>query len=270
MTTDARTQGGWSRSKVLLRALPVVSVLVMVLLWTVVYRFTVFLPSPSEVTSAAIEIVSDPATYGPVLSSLVRLVIGIGVGMIAALLLCLAGMRSSFVQAMVRTYVRIAIVVPSLLLALLGLVILGTTTWSAVLIVAVLVFPFAAVPMQDGLRSLEGAHLEAAHVYRFGRARTIRHVVLPHMAPYVFSAIRNSHALGWKVLIVAEIFAVRSGIGHEFQRAFDLFDIARVAVWLIVFLAIIAVIEYGVLEIVERRVFRWRPGKHREQLVAAG
>lgn len=270
MTSEARTPGGWSRSTILLRALPIVSVLVMVLLWTVVYRFTVFLPSPGDVASAAIQIVAAPATYGPVLSSLVRLVLGIGVGMIAALLLCLAGMRNRFVQDMVKTYVRIAIVVPSLLLALLGLVILGTTTWSAVLIVAILVFPFAAVPMQDGLRSLEGAHLEAALVYRFGRTRTIRHVVLPHMAPYVFSAIRNSHALGWKVLIVAEIFAVRSGIGHEFQRAFDLFDIARVAVWLVVFLAIIAVIEYGVLEIVERRVFRWRPGRQRDRPVAAG
>ena len=257
MTTETLAGGRRSRT-VLLRMLPVISVVFMVLLWVVVYRFTVFLPAPVDVAYAAVEVVTDPETYGPVASSLLRLVLGIGVGVGVALALSLLSVRSRFVEGMVKTYVRISIVLPSLLCALLGLVVFGSSAAGAVLVVAVLVFPFAAVPMQDGLRALDATHLETAGVYRFGRRRTIRHVVLPHMAPYLFSAVRNSHALGWKVLIVAEIFAVRSGIGNEFQRAFDLFDLARVAVWLLVFLAIIAVIEYGVLQAVERRVFRWR------------
>lgn len=269
MTTGTLAGRRRLRSTVVLRSLPVLSVVVMVALWTVVYRFTVFLPAPGEVASAAVEVVIDPATYGPVVSSLLRLAAGIVVGVGAALALSLAGVRSRFVESMVKTYVRISIVIPSLVCALLGLVVFGTSSVGAVLVVAVLVFPFAAVPMQDGLRTLDATHLETAAVYRFGRRRTIRHVVLPHMAPYLFSAIRNSHALGWKVLIVAEIFAVRSGIGNEFERAFNLFDLARVVIWLVIFLAIIALIEYGVLETVERRVFRWRAPDRHDDLTSA-
>lgn len=270
MTTGTLAGRRSLRAAAILRALPVLSVVVMAALWTVIYRFTVFLPSPGDVAAAAVEVVTDPATYGPVASSLLRLAAGIAVGVGAALALSLAAVRSRFVEGMVKTYVRISIVVPSLVGALLGLVIFGSSSVGAVVVVGVLVFPFAAVPMQDGLRTLDATHLETAAVYRFGRGRTIRHVVLPHMAPYLFSAIRNSHALGWKVLIVAEIFAVRSGIGNEFERAFGLFDLARVVVWLVIFLAIIALIEYGVLETVERRVFRWRTPERHDDLTAAG
>src|SRR5690606_8247727 len=156
------------------------------------------------------------------------------------------------------------------LVALLGLVIFGISDWAAVLTVAVIVFPFAAVPMIEGVKSLDPELQKMGHVYRMSRMSVIRHVVLPHMAPFLFSAIRNSHALGWKVLIVAEIFSVQSGIGQQFNRAFSLFDLPRVIVWLVIFLLIIGFIEYGVLAVFERRVFRWRSNRNGRRTVAVG
>lgn len=269
MTRDGSAVGvGAVLPKVLERLLPAISVGLVVTLWLAVYRFTVFLPSPTEVAYSGADVIRDPATYAPVGSSLLRLVAGVGIGVVGALALSLQTIRSTLIDEMVRTYVRVAIVVPSLLLALLSLVIFGASSWGAILTVAILVFPFAAVPMLDGLRSLDARQLKVAKVYRFRRLQTLRHVAIPHMAPYLFSAVRNSHALGWKVLIVAEVFAVRSGIGQEFHRAYNLFDLARVIVWLVVFLVIIAGIEYGVLGVLERRVFRWRSGGERGTVVA--
>lgn len=256
--------------KTLGRLLPVISVAAALALWFAVYRHTVFLPSPGEVMSAGVDVMRDPATYGPIGSSLLRLVAGVGFGVAGAFVLSLQTTRSALLEQMVRTYVRIAIVLPSLLLALLSLVIFGGSSWGAILTVAVLVFPFAAVPMLEGLKSLDASQLQVAKIYHLRRMQTLRHVALPHMAPYLFSAVRNSHALGWKVLIVAEVFAVQSGIGHEFDRAYNLFDLARVIVWLVVFLIIIAGIEYGVLGNLERRVFRWRPHDQRTAVPVGG
>lgn len=240
------------------RLLPFVSVGVMLVLWSLLYDATTFLPAPSEVLSEARAMFGSTDMVTPILESLWRLALGLLIGFLAGFALALQSTRGPFLEQVTSTYVRIALTVPSLLVALLGLVIFGISDWAAVITVAVIVFPFAAVPMIEGIKSLNPELQKMAKVYGMGRWATIRHILLPHMAPFLFSAVRNSHALGWKVLIVAEIFSVQSGIGQQFNRAFSLFDLPRVIVWLVVFLAIIALIEYGVLGVLEKRVFRWR------------
>lgn len=249
---------GRGETSPLVRLLPFVSVAVMVLLWSQVYDYTTFLPSPTEVVEEARSMLGDTAIIAPILSSLWRLILGLVLGFGVGLILALQSTRGVFLEQVTSTYVRVALTVPSLLVALLGLVIFGISDWAAVLTVAVIVFPFAAVPMIEGVKSLNPELQKMGHAYRMSRLSVIRHIVMPHMAPFLFSAVRNSHALGWKVLIVAEIFAVQSGIGQQFNRAFSLFDLPRVIVWLIIFLLIIGFIEYGVLGVLERRVFRWR------------
>jgi NitT/TauT family transport system permease protein len=247
-----------------------VSVGVMLVLWSLLYDYTTFLPSPGEVLEEARSMFGNTDVFAPILGSLWRLLLGLVIGFVAGLMLALQSTRGVFLAQVTNTYVRIALTVPSLLVALLGLVIFGISDWAAVLTVAVIVFPFAAVPMIEGVKSLDPELQKMGHVYRMSRMSVIRHVVLPHMAPFLFSAIRNSHALGWKVLIVAEIFSVQSGIGQQFNRAFSLFDLPRVIVWLVIFLLIIGFIEYGVLAVFERRVFRWRSNRNGRRTVAVG
>lgn len=240
------------------RALPIISVIGMVVLWSLLYGYTTFLPSPAEVLEDAVIMLGGSSIAEPILLSLWRLVVGLAFGFALGLILALQTMRGHFLEQVTNTYVRIGLTVPSLLVAFLGLVIFGISDWAAVMTVAIIVFPFAAVPMIQGVKSLDPELVKMGRVYRLSTLPAVRHVIVPHMAPYLFSAMRNSHALGWKVLVVAEIFTVQSGIGKEFSRAFSLFDLPRVIVWLIIFLLIIGIIEYGVLGVLEKRVFRWR------------
>lgn len=245
--------GSW-----LLRLLPVLSVALVVAVWLIGYQRTTFVPSPGEVWQEARVILTEGSTYQQIFVSLRRLVTGLVLGLGIGLLLSLQGARSTLVERMVATYVSITFAMPSLLIALLSLVIFGVSAVAPIFVVTVLVFPFATVPLLQGIKSLDRGQIEMARVYGSSRYQVVREIALPHMAPYVFSAIRNAHALGWKVLIVAEIFTVRTGIGGEFHSAFDRFNLPLVMVWLMIFLAVIAFIEYGVLSVAERRVFQWR------------
>lgn len=238
--------------------LPFLSVAALLLLWAMGYDSTTFVPAPSEVWETARKTLAEGETYAQVGLSLRRLAIGLLVGLVVGSVLSFQSTRSRFMAQLTDTYVRIALTLPSLLVALLGLVIFGVSDAGAITTVAVIVFPFITVPLVQGVRSLDHRHEQMAHVYGMSAYARARHIAVPHMAPYFFSGIRNGHALAWKVLIVAEIFSVRSGIGQEFNSAFGLFNLPLVVVWVGIFLAVIGFIEYGVLGVIERRVFRWR------------
>jgi NitT/TauT family transport system permease protein len=242
-----------------LRLLPFISVAATLLAWQLSFSRLTFIPAPSEVWTELKETLGETETYTDVWVSLRRLALGLVAGFAAGLVLSIQAGRSQRFERMLMTYVRVMLTLPSLLVALLSLVVFGIADTGVLVVVAVIVFPFVTVPVLQGVKSMDRAQLEMARVYNASTMQIVRSVAFPHLAPFLFSAVRNAHALAWKVLIVAEVFSVRSGIGYRFHRAFGLFDLPEVMVWLVIFLTVIAVVEYGLLSVVERWVFRWRP-----------
>jgi NitT/TauT family transport system permease protein len=99
-----------------------------------------------------------------------------------------------------------------------------------------------------------------AAVYRFGAVRQLRNVSIPQLVPYSLAAIRNEYAHAWRVVVLAELFAVNSGIGWRFAQAFDRFLLVEVALWLLTFMVVLLGTEYGILRPIERWALRWRGG----------
>lgn len=238
---------------------PVVSLALVLVAWQIGYSRSTFIPAPSDVWSQTFETMRDSSTYGEIGRSLSRLLLGLLAGFSLGVITSIQAGRSARFEQIMKIYVRIMLTLPSLLVALLWLVVFGTAEAGVVVVVAVIVYPFVAVPVLEGVKSLDRGQMEMARVYRVGTVQVMRSVAIPHLAPYLFSSLRNAHSIAWKVLIVAEVFSVRSGIGYRFQRAFGLFDLSEVMVWLILFLAVIGLAEYGVFTVAERWVFRWRP-----------
>jgi NitT/TauT family transport system permease protein len=249
---QGRASGG------LVLSLLVLSMLLLAVVWQLGYSRTVFLPSPSATWTEIRELLAEGSTYGEVAASLARLLIGLAIGTVLGLVAGLAGAFSERMAGVVRTYVQITFAIPSLMAAFLALVVFGISSVGVVATVVVLVFPFVTTPVLDGLKSLDTSLGDMARVYRFSRRQHVRHVLLPHIAPYLLSGVRNAHSIGWKVLIVAEIFSVRSGIGYEFHRASDQFLMAQVLAWLAFMLIVIGLIEFLVLRPLENRSLRWR------------
>ena len=73
-----------------------------------------------------------------------------------------------------------------------------------------------------------------------------------------FAAVRNEYAHAWRVVVLAELFAVNSGIGWRFSQAFDRFLLIDVSLWLVTFIVILLGTEYLILRPIERYVLRWR------------
>jgi NitT/TauT family transport system permease protein len=247
----------------------VLAIALVGLVWQLGYSRTVFVPSPGTTWTEVRDLLGTGSTYGEIGASLARLLVGMTIGTVLGLAAGLAGAYSKRLTGVVQTYVQITFTIPSLMAAFLALVVFGISSVGVVATVVVLVFPFVTTPVLDGLKSLDRSLGDMARVYRFSHSQHLRHVVLPHITPYLLSGVRNAHSIGWKVLIIAEIFSVRSGIGYEFHRASDQFLFAQVLSWLAFMLIVIGLIEFLVLRPLEDWSLRWRNSSTRRSPVLA-
>jgi NitT/TauT family transport system permease protein len=193
------------------------------------------------------------SAFRVVTALVVALVLGAGAAWVIA--------RGGFWSRVVSRYVDLALGLPSTIVALLALMIFKRSEAGVFLVVAVACFPFIAISLRQGLTAMGPQLADMAAVYRLGRVRTFRHVLLPHLVPYAMSSARNEYAHAWRVVVLAEIFAVNSGVGQRFTQAFDRFLIDDVVLWLVTFIILLLGSEYAVLRPLEKYALRWRGDK---------
>jgi NitT/TauT family transport system permease protein len=97
-----------------------------------------------------------------------------------------------------------------------------------------------------------------AQCYQFGRIKTLRHVILPQLHPYLMSATRLGLALIWKIILVVELLGRNNGIGYQLHLFFQWFDIASLLAYTIAFISVIQVIEILILKPLDKLAWRWR------------
>jgi len=83
-------------------------------------------------------------------------------------------------------------------------------------------------------------------------------VLLPSIVPYLVSCARLGFSLAWKVIVLVELFGMSDGVGYQLNSEFASQNVAGVLAWTLVFWAVMAVIEFGLMQTLERRLTRWR------------
>lgn len=152
----------------------------------------------------------------------------------------------------------VALNVPALVTIVLCYLWFGLTEAAAIAAVAVNKIPNVAVTLREGARALDRDLAEMAHVYRLGPTATLRHVIMPQLAPFTAAAARSGIALIWKIVLVVELLGRSNGVGFQIHLYFQLFDIGRIFVYAIAFILVMQAVELGVLQPWERHASRWR------------
>lgn len=216
------------------------------------------LPGPPEVAAALVRASADFAlprniliTLGRVAASfLIAMVVGAAIGIVLG--------RSKALDRVFGPWLIVLLNLPALVVIILCYVWFGLTEAAAITAVAVNKIPNVAVTLREGAAALSRELDEMALVYRFGPLRTLRHVVLPQLAPFFAAAARSGLALTWKIVLVVELLGRSNGVGFELQTAFQLFDVATVLAYALAFTLVVQIIELLLLQPLERRAGRWR------------
>lgn len=148
--------------------------------------------------------------------------------------------------------------IPALVTIVLCYVWFGLAEEAAILAVAINKIPNVVVTLREGARALNPDYLEMAESFRLSRAKTLRHVILPQLYPFIMAAARSGLALIWKIVLVVELLGRSNGVGFQIYTFFQLFDVASIFAYTLAFVVVIQVIELTLLQPIEKRANRWR------------
>jgi len=148
--------------------------------------------------------------------------------------------------------------IPALVIIVLSYIWFGLNEAAAIGAVALNKIPNVVVTLREGARSLSSDYAELAAVYRFGFGKRLRHVVLPQLQPFFAAATRSGIALIWKIVLIVELLGRSNGVGFQIHLYFQLFDVATILAYTLAFVLVMLLVEYLVLQPLDRRANRWR------------
>lgn len=180
---------------------------------------------------------------------------------VAMLLGCAIGIilgRNKTLDAFFDNWLVIFLNIPALVTIILCYVWFGLVESAAILAVVINKLPNVIVTIREGARALDKDLLEMAQSYRFGKRKTFVYVIWPQLHPFVMASTRSGLALIWKIILVVELLGRSNGMGYQLHIFFQLFDVASLLAYSFAFVAVIQLIEVGLLKPLDRKTQRWR------------
>lgn len=241
------------------------SLLVLILSWWVVSLFTSpeVLPGPVAIGQTMLRILLEEgpegnSAYFHIGITLARIIVTFVAAMLAGVGLGLAmGLRKTVEYAMV-SIIPLMLTIPTILMVFLAVLWFGFSETGSLVAVLAVVTPFVAVNMAQGTKAMDKSLVDMAKSFKANRRMLVRSVYLPQLLPYLMSAFRYAFGMTWKIVALAETFGLKFGIGYMFFFWFAQFDMEQVLAWILLFVILMLIIEYGIIARFERRAFAWR------------
>lgn len=246
----------------------IASPLALLLIWEVAAQVQLldprFFPAPSSVAREFIDLTLSGELPINIGWTVQRVMIGFVCGAVPAVLLGLVMGLSPMLNALLRPTIAALYPIPKIALFPLIMMIFGLGETSKWVIVGVAVFFQVFFSTLAGVLNIERIYLDVAANFGAGRWQAYRTVALPAALPFIFTGCQLGLGMALIVVVVAEQFGTKVGLGFMIWRSWQIFEVRDMFVALIA----VALLGYGsqiaMLEL-ERRLVQWRPRAAREQ-----
>jgi NitT/TauT family transport system permease protein len=255
-------QAGWLK--------PVLFLILLILLWDLairVFRIPPYqVPAPKDVVVTLWQewpkLLSEawPTTVATIWGFLLSAAFGIPVAML------IAGSRT--VESYVYPLLVFSQSIPKIAIAPLFVVWFGFGMMPKVLSAFLLGFFPVVVSAVQGFKSVEPDMLDLARAMEANRLQTFRMVSLPHALPAIFAGLKVSITLAVVGAVVGEFVGSNSGIGFVLQRSIGNFELPTMFAALVI-LALIGVILFWILDLIERLAIPWHASQRQDLIVGA-
>ena len=154
--------------------------------------------------------------------------------------------------------------VPIVVVAPILVVWLGFGIGPKLAIIALICFFPITVNTLDGLRSVDPDLVKMMRTLDASRWQTLRRVEVPTALPYFFSGAKIAVAVAVIGAVFGEWAGSSSGLGHLIQQASAQLQTARTFAAVVV-LSALAILLFGLLAVLERRIAWWGPAHAKSQ-----
>lgn len=251
--------GLWGRRK--WEFVRIASPLALLALWQLGSALNVIpqdvLPAPSLVVDAGLELTRSGQLASALHISGIRVLEGLALGGAIGVAAGAAVGLSRWLESTVDPPMQMIRALPHLGLIPLFIVWFGIGELPKVLLVALgVVFPLYLNTF-SAIRQVDPKLFETADVLGFSFLQRLTRIIVPSAAPQVLVGFRQSLAIAWLTLIVAEQINADKGIGFLINNARDFLRIDVIIFGLTVY-ALLGIATDAIVRLIERRASRYR------------
>lgn len=263
MTTQTATRTRSTASRdlatlILQRA--ALAAVVVLLWWIAASRVPAFvLPGPQRVFDAMVALVQSGTFFHDVGTTLYRVLAGFALGAIIGTPLGIAVGSSRALARLFEPLLAVLNTVSSAIWAVFAIIWFGISNGTTIFVVFMTAMPLILTSVWQGAKTVDIQHVDLARSFRMSRLQILRKVYLPTILPAFFGGARLAFGFGWRVSLVAETLGSSDGIGYRLRQAADLVQTDQVFAWTVLLIAMMLLIESGILKPLERHLFRWKP-----------
>lgn len=236
------------------------AVAALLIIWELICRIGIvsplFLPSPSDIVSALLDMLTGGEIAASLAASLYRIIAGFVIGSAIGLAVGLFTGTSALIDRIASPIVNVLYPIPKIALLPLFILWLGIGELSKVTIIAMGVFFPVAMNTYSGVKNVDPLLIKVAVSFNASRRMTLQKVVLPAALPMIFAGLRLAAGTSLLLLVAAEMIAAQEGIGALILHYGDLMITDRLMAGVIV-LSLLGLIFNLLLQWAENRAIPW-------------
>ncbi|WP_028936938.1 ABC transporter permease [Pseudonocardia spinosispora] len=234
----------------------------LVVLWQVLSSTGVLAPdtlaAPLTVLRTAATMWADGQLPDAVLTSVGRVLFGLVIGAVAAVLLATVAGLFRRGEDIVDAPMQALRTIPVIGLIPLLIIWFGIGEQPKVALISLAVMFPLYMNIYGGIRNADAGLVEAARTLGLGWFGQVRHVILPSALPNALVGLRYALGSAWLALVFGETINATSGIGYLMNNAREFFQTDVIVVCLVLY-AVLGLIGDLIVRTLERGLLSWRP-----------
>jgi NitT/TauT family transport system permease protein len=184
-------------------------------------------------------------------ASVLRLIFGLGVGVVVGTVLGFAMASSNMVQRSVGSLMSGLQALPSISWLPLAIIWFGLTERAILFVVVIAAIPAVAIAAASSIRLVPPLLVRAGRTLGARRWRLYRRVVLPAAVPGYIAGLQSAWALAWRALMAGELISTGGrGLGHLLDANRQLFLTQQIFAVMLMIIVVGMAVEaaFGILD----------------------
>jgi NitT/TauT family transport system permease protein len=216
------------------------------------------LPAPLATVAAAGAILTEPKNWAIALETIRRACQGFALAALAGGALGLVAGYSAATLRLARPLLTIILGVPPIAWIVLAMIWFGSTDGTVIVTILIAATPLMFAGAAEGVASRDRGLDDMAKAFGASAWQRVATVGLRHVSAHLFPAFAITLGTAFKVAVMAELLANTGGVGGALASARANLDVAAALAWVMIAVAALIAVEYGLVHPVRAVFERWR------------
>ena len=215
-----------------------------------------FLPSPTEVIGATIQLFVEFGFLSDILISIYRIAVGFLLAIIIAVPLGILVGTIKSIEAFFEPIVAFIRYIPPSAFVPLSILWFGIGDLEKFFIIFIGVMPYMLILTADVVGNIKNEYIESGRTFGATTVQIYTKIIIPSSLPGIWDAMRLMLGAAWTFIVLVEIIAATSGLGHVIVQSQRFLQTANV-IAVIIIIGFLGLITDYLFKIGHKKFFPW-------------